>query len=246
LSAQTLLDLAWSDPFGIGPERVKYAVMRLRRKLAAQEETGDSPIEAVRGFGYRYRASPGQHQRGSPPRPADSSPGRYGPLTPATGPHPASHAVATAAGHAMAMTPTAATRGRILLVEDDPDAATFFRDVLTGRDDYQVTHTADPAQALCLAEREPWDLLLTDFHLPGMTGLELLIAVRLVRPALPVVIVTADDPGLLRLPCGSPDALLHKPVPAGFLLSTVATLLARHRTAEPGSRTPGGASAPST
>ena len=132
------------------------------------------------------------------------------------------------------MTPTAATRGRILLVEDDPDAATFFRDVLTGRDDYQVTHTADPAQALCLAESERWDLLLTDLHLPGMTGLELMAAVRSVRPALPVLIVTADEPGLLRLPCGSPDALLHKPVPAGLLLSTVAALLARHPAALPG------------
>jgi DNA-binding response OmpR family regulator len=57
LSAQTLLDLAWSDPLGIGPERVKYTVMRLRRKLAAGGETGTSPIEAVRGFGYRYRKS---------------------------------------------------------------------------------------------------------------------------------------------------------------------------------------------
>jgi DNA-binding response OmpR family regulator len=55
LSAQTLLDLAWSDPLGIGPERVKYTVMRLRRKLGADDETASMPIEAVRGFGYRYR-----------------------------------------------------------------------------------------------------------------------------------------------------------------------------------------------
>jgi DNA-binding response OmpR family regulator len=55
LSAQTLLDLAWSDPLGVGPERVKYTVMRLRRKLTAGKETTASPIEAVRGFGYRYR-----------------------------------------------------------------------------------------------------------------------------------------------------------------------------------------------
>jgi DNA-binding response OmpR family regulator len=53
LSAQTLLDLAWSDPLGIGPDRVKYTIMRLRRKLGADTEA--SPIEAVRGFGYRYR-----------------------------------------------------------------------------------------------------------------------------------------------------------------------------------------------
>jgi DNA-binding response OmpR family regulator len=53
LSAQSLLDLAWSDPLGIGPDRVKYTIMRLRRKLGA--DTEESPIEAVRGFGYRYR-----------------------------------------------------------------------------------------------------------------------------------------------------------------------------------------------
>jgi DNA-binding response OmpR family regulator len=54
LSPVKLLELAWSDPLGIGPDRVKYTVMRLRRKLGA-ETGGDSAIEAVRGFGYRYR-----------------------------------------------------------------------------------------------------------------------------------------------------------------------------------------------
>ena len=54
LSPVKLLELAWSDPLGIGPDRVKYTVMRLRRKLGA-ETGGDSAIEAVRGFGYRYK-----------------------------------------------------------------------------------------------------------------------------------------------------------------------------------------------
>jgi DNA-binding response OmpR family regulator len=54
LSPVKLLELVWSDPFGIGPDRVKYSVMRLRRKLGAAEGA-DSLIEAVRGFGYRYR-----------------------------------------------------------------------------------------------------------------------------------------------------------------------------------------------
>jgi DNA-binding response OmpR family regulator len=57
LSPVKLLELAWSDPLGIGPDRVKYSVMRLRRKLGTQAD-GDSPIEAVRGFGYRYRPAP--------------------------------------------------------------------------------------------------------------------------------------------------------------------------------------------
>ena len=58
LAPDRLLELAWNDPFGVGPERVKYGVMRLRRKLSG---TGGSRIEAVRGFGYRYsnRPAPG-------------------------------------------------------------------------------------------------------------------------------------------------------------------------------------------
>jgi DNA-binding response OmpR family regulator len=56
LSPVKLLDLVWSDPFGVGPDRVKYSVMRLRRKLGATTGAG-SPIEAVRGFGYRYRSA---------------------------------------------------------------------------------------------------------------------------------------------------------------------------------------------
>jgi DNA-binding response OmpR family regulator len=52
LSPEQLLAQAWNDPTGIGPDRVKYALMRLRRKLGW---TDAGPIETVRGAGYRYR-----------------------------------------------------------------------------------------------------------------------------------------------------------------------------------------------
>jgi DNA-binding response OmpR family regulator len=52
LSPNQLLAQAWDDPTGIGPERVKFAVLRLRRKLGW--DAGNSPIHAVRGVGYRY------------------------------------------------------------------------------------------------------------------------------------------------------------------------------------------------
>jgi DNA-binding response OmpR family regulator len=53
LSPDQLIELAWDDPSGLAPARVKYAVLRLRRKLGWDDE--ESPIETVRGFGYRYR-----------------------------------------------------------------------------------------------------------------------------------------------------------------------------------------------
>lgn len=54
LSADQLIEMAWDDPSGLAPARVKYAVLRLRRKLG-WDDTEDSPLETVRGFGYRYR-----------------------------------------------------------------------------------------------------------------------------------------------------------------------------------------------
>ncbi len=53
LSTQQLLEQVWNDPLGIGPERVKFTVLRLRRKLRWQDEYKDV-LEAIRGYGYRY------------------------------------------------------------------------------------------------------------------------------------------------------------------------------------------------
>ncbi len=57
LSSDQLIGLAWDDPSGLAPSRVKYAVLRLRRKLG-WDEGDDSALETVRGFGYRYRPRP--------------------------------------------------------------------------------------------------------------------------------------------------------------------------------------------
>jgi DNA-binding response OmpR family regulator len=52
LSPRQLLSLVWDDESGIGADRVKFAILRLRRKLGWSAE--DSPIRAARGMGYRY------------------------------------------------------------------------------------------------------------------------------------------------------------------------------------------------
>jgi DNA-binding response OmpR family regulator len=49
LSAGQLLELVWNDPIGVSSERVKFAVLRLRRKLGS----AGASIQNVRGFGYR-------------------------------------------------------------------------------------------------------------------------------------------------------------------------------------------------
>jgi CheY-like chemotaxis protein len=128
-----------------------------------------------------------------------------------------------------------AARGRVLLVEDDPEAALFATLVLGERGRFEVTHTADPAVALVLAAAGPWDLVLTDVDLPVMSGLELVAALRELAPRVPVLVLTASPSAAFSAaaalagrpggPLGCrPDGLLIKPVRAERLLSAAITL----------------------
>ena len=124
-------------------------------------------------------------------------------------------------------TADSARRARILLVEDDHEAAYFAVHVLTTRGHFDVTHTMDPRVALDWARSERWDLVLTDLDLPGMTGLDLLAALRQSAPALPVAVITAHSalgPGVAAARRDA-DALLHKPVPADELVEVATALI---------------------
>ncbi len=62
LSRDQLLDLVWADTTGGSKDAVKLYVGYLRRKLQ-QAGTRPSPIETVRGFGYRYRPPAAHRER---------------------------------------------------------------------------------------------------------------------------------------------------------------------------------------
>ena len=119
--------------------------------------------------------------------------------------------------------------GRILVVEDDAEAAFYAVYVLTTMGHFEVAQTPDPAVALRRASSEPWDLVLTDVDMPGMTGLELLGALRQAVPALPVAVITAHVTvgGTLGELRRNADAFLEKPVPPARLVAVAAALIAR-------------------
>jgi DNA-binding response OmpR family regulator len=124
-------------------------------------------------------------------------------------------------------TPDPAGRGRILLIEDDCEAAYFAVHVLTTMGRFDVIHTADPRVALQRVRSEPWDLVVTDVDLPAMTGSELLRALRQAVPALPVAVMTACAAADGRLDGlrGQADAFLYKPVPPTRLVAVVSALI---------------------
>jgi len=125
----------------------------------------------------------------------------------------------------------APVRGRILVIEDDPDAALFAVHVLTTHGQFDVTHTADPAAALRLARTQPWDLVLTDADLPGVTGIDLVHALRLIAPSRPIVVLTAqpDDGTTAAALRQLADEYLQKPVRIARLLATATELVLHNR-----------------
>ena len=80
----------------------------------------------------------------------------------------------------------------VLLIEDEPNIAEAIRFVMA-RDGWQVSVLADGAGAVAAVARLRPDLVILDLMLPGMSGLEILLALRAdpANAALPILMLTA-------------------------------------------------------
>jgi two-component system, OmpR family, response regulator PhoP len=79
---------------------------------------------------------------------------------------------------------------RVLVVDDEKYVRGFLRDLLAAWG-YEVDVAADGREGLRLLVDRAWDLLVTDLHMPGLSGLDLVEMVRLRGSALPIVMLTA-------------------------------------------------------
>lgn len=81
---------------------------------------------------------------------------------------------------------------RILLAEDEPDVRAFLvRAIERAAPGYEVEAAPDGGAALAAFRRAPADLVISDQHMPRLTGLELLRAIRAFS-AVPFVLISAD------------------------------------------------------
>ncbi|MDC0265409.1 response regulator, partial [bacterium] len=82
------------------------------------------------------------------------------------------------------------SQSHILLVDDDAGLTEAVQAVLESRGS-QVTHHDDGEVALKAAEDGDFDLVLTDYRMPGMGGMQLLESLQESAPRLPVIMMTA-------------------------------------------------------
>jgi CheY-like chemotaxis protein/predicted regulator of Ras-like GTPase activity (Roadblock/LC7/MglB family) len=88
---------------------------------------------------------------------------------------------------------------RVLIVDDDKAISLMLQRTLkTLGPEYEIFAVGDTVSAINLIEKESFDLILTDYMMPGMTGVDLAMAVRRISPNTQVVMMTAYGTSRLR------------------------------------------------
>lgn len=81
---------------------------------------------------------------------------------------------------------------RILIIEDEKGIANFLRDGLT-EEFFAVDVANNGKSGLQMALSNEYDLLLVDWMLPGLSGIEIVREIRKNNYAIPVIFLTARD-----------------------------------------------------
>ncbi len=122
---------------------------------------------------------------------------------------------------------------RILIVDDQKEVSRLLKSALeTIEQGLEVAEAPSGEEALLDARRKRVDLLVADFRLPGITGVELISKFRAINPQVKIILITGvSDPRLLKqAQSAEADSFFQKPVPIADFLDTVERLLGMART----------------
>jgi CheY-like chemotaxis protein len=119
----------------------------------------------------------------------------------------------TASGAPVALTPPRTA----LVVDDDPDVATLIGRLLD-RNGWRTLVATSPERALAMSRGVPLDLLVTDFEMPVMTGLDLAAHLWRGNAELPVLVVSGWTEAA-QLVTGPRLTFLAKPLNLSVLLT---------------------------
>ena len=80
---------------------------------------------------------------------------------------------------------------KILIIDDEPDMLKLLSMIIREKSAYEVTTTNNPVEAIELAKKGGFDLVISDLKMPGLDGIEVIEAVKRLDEDTPVVIITA-------------------------------------------------------
>ena len=116
----------------------------------------------------------------------------------------------------------------VLLIEDEENIAEAIRFILS-RDGWQVVHLAEGQGAAARAAELLPDLVILDHMLPGLSGLEILTAIRAAPESrdLPVMMLTARGRDREMAERAGADRFMTKPFSNAEILAEVRAMLGR-------------------
>jgi len=80
---------------------------------------------------------------------------------------------------------------KLLIVDDEPDMLKLLSMIIKEKTPFEAVSTNNPLEALELARRGGFDLVIADLKMPGLDGIELLDAIKKADEEIPVIIMTA-------------------------------------------------------
>jgi len=120
---------------------------------------------------------------------------------------------------------------RALVIDDSDTIRRIVRQTLEARLGLAVTEAADGDEALALlGADEPFDLLVTDLNMPGVSGAKLVGRLRAAAPEAPVLVVSVEgavETTVAEILAAGADAFLEKPFALSTLEERVRGLLPR-------------------
>ncbi len=121
----------------------------------------------------------------------------------------------------------------VLVIDDEEAIRDTLADIL-GASGHTVVLAASGSEGLEWVGRQPFDLICTDLGMPGMSGWQVIDAVKALRPEVPVALITGWGVQVRpeELSAHHADFLLTKPFQISEVLTTLAKARARRNGAE--------------
>lgn len=79
---------------------------------------------------------------------------------------------------------------RILIIDDDEEMRSLLKDFLE-EEGFETDSAGNGVDAFQKVDREPFDLIITDVRMPGLTGLDILPVLRRLQPEAFIIVITA-------------------------------------------------------
>jgi DNA-binding response OmpR family regulator len=102
---------------------------------------------------------------------------------------------------------------RILVIEEDEEMRSLLKDFLL-EEGFEPDSVNNGSEAFRRVVKEPFDLIITDIRMPGLTGLDILPGLKKLQPEASIIVITAfgsEEVFHKSLERGA-DAYLEKPI----------------------------------